>query len=180
MKRATAHQRTPAHDAFPLRTVAAMTGLTPDLIRIWEKRYGVVAPIRGARRARLYTSADIAHLRLLARVVGAGRAIGDVAALNACELEQLAAQAPPGGETSREDGQHTPREHLVARIVQRLLCFDHAAVARLLGDAVVGLGCRAFVHQVAAPLLQEVGDRWSRGTLAIAHEHLLTGLLRKL
>ena len=43
------------HDAYPLRTVAAMTGLTPDLIRAWEKRYAVVAPVRGARgRAALH------------------------------------------------------------------------------------------------------------------------------
>ena len=69
-KGATAPHRTPAHDAFPLRTVAAMTGLTPDVIRAWEKRYAVVAPVRGARGARLYSAADIAHLRLLARVVG--------------------------------------------------------------------------------------------------------------
>ena len=81
-----------AHDAYPLRTVTAMTGLTPDLIRAWEKRYAVVAPVRGARGARLYTTGDIAHLRLLARVVGAGRAIGDVAALRPAESEKLAAR----------------------------------------------------------------------------------------
>jgi DNA-binding transcriptional MerR regulator/methylmalonyl-CoA mutase cobalamin-binding subunit len=168
------------HDSFPLRTVAAITGLTPDLIRAWEKRYGVVAPIRGARGARLYTSADVAHLRLLGRVVDAGRAIGDVAALSPLELEQLAGQQLLEAQAPRDDEQRATRQHLVTQIVERLECFDHAAVARLLGDAVIGLGCRAFVHQVAAPLLQEVGDRWSRGTLAIAHEHLFTGLLRNL
>lgn len=157
-----------------------MTGLTPDLIRAWEKRYGVVAPIRGARGARLYTSADVAHLRLLARVVDAGRAIGDVAVLSPSELEQLAAQRLPEGQAPREGEHRTAGQHLVAQIVERLECFDHTAVARLLGDAVIGLGCSAFVHQVAAPLLQEVGDRWSSGTLAIAHEHLFTGLLRNL
>jgi DNA-binding transcriptional MerR regulator/methylmalonyl-CoA mutase cobalamin-binding subunit len=168
------------HDAFPLRTVAATTGLTPDLIRAWEKRYGVVAPIRGARGARLYTSADVAHLRLLARVVAAGRAIGDVAALSLSELEQLAAQKPVEGQAPLEDEPRTARQQLVTQIVERLECFDRAAVARLLGDAVIGLGCRAFVHQIAAPLLEEVGDRWSHGSLAIAHEHLLSGLLRNL
>jgi DNA-binding transcriptional MerR regulator/methylmalonyl-CoA mutase cobalamin-binding subunit len=157
-----------------------MTGLTPDLIRAWEKRYDVVAPIRGARGARLYTSADIAHLRLLARVVDAGRAIGDVAALSLPELEQLAAQKPPEEQTPREGEHRTAGQQLVTQIVERLECFDHLAVARLLGDAVIGLGCRGFVHEVAAPLLQEVGDRWSNGTLAIAHEHLFTGLLRNL
>jgi hypothetical protein len=73
-----------------------------------------------------------------------------------------------------------PREHFVARIVERLERFDDAAVARLLGDAVVGLGASAFVHEVAAPLVHRVGARWAEGELSIAAEHLLTGTLRNL
>ena len=67
------------HDAYPLRTVTVMTGLSADLIRAWEKRHQVVTPVRGPRGARLYSAADIEHLQLLARAVGGGRAIGDVA-----------------------------------------------------------------------------------------------------
>jgi methylmalonyl-CoA mutase cobalamin-binding subunit/DNA-binding transcriptional MerR regulator len=180
MKRATPHQRTPAHDAFPLRTVASMTGLTPDLIRAWEKRYAVVAPIRGARGARLYSSADIAHLRLLARVVGAGRAIGDVAALRLTELEKLAVQPAPHGQGAERRGTLAPREDFVSRVLERLERFDHAAVTRLLGDAVIGLGVRRFVYQVVLPLVHHVGSRWADGELSIAEEHLVTGMLRNL
>ena len=169
-----------AHDAYPLRTVTAMTGLTPDLIRAWEKRYAVVAPVRGARGARLYTAGDIAHLRLLARVVGAGRAIGDVAALRPAELEQLVAQSAPDGQGLGSRQTPPPREHFVTRILERLERFDHAAVTRLLGDAVVGLGARTFVHEVAVPLVHRVGARWAEGELPIAAEHLLTATLRNL
>jgi MerR family transcriptional regulator, light-induced transcriptional regulator len=157
-----------------------MTGLTPDLIRAWEKRYGVVAPIRGARGARLYTSADVAHLRLLARVVDAGRAIGDVAALSQSELEQLAAQRLPEGQAPREGEHRTAGQHLVTRVLERLERFDHAAVTGLLGDAVVGLGARTFVHEVAVPLVHRVGACWADGELSIAAEHMLTGTLRNL
>ena len=163
---------TKPHDAYPLRTVASQTGLTPDIIRAWEKRYGVVAPVRGARGARLYTAADIAHLRLLARVVGAGRAIGDVAALPRTELEKLAVQT--GQQAS------APRTDFIGRVLERLERFDQVAVARLLGDALVGLGGRAFIYEVAVPLLQEVGDRWHQGKLSIAEEHLASAMLRNL
>ena len=173
-------QQTPAHDAFPLRTVAAMTGLTPDLIRAWEKRYAVVAPIRGARGARLYSSRDIVHLRLLARVVGAGRAIGDVAALSSAALEKLAAQRPPEEQETGNGGTRAPREDLIARILERLGRFDYVAVTRLLGDAIVGLGVRTFVREVVLPLVYRVGTRWADGELSIAEEHLLTGMLRDL
>src|SRR5512135_256513 len=103
MKSRSKRKGVAAHDAFPLRTVTAMTGLTPDLIRAWEKRYAVVAPIRGARGARLYTAADIAHLRLLGRVVAAGRSIGDVAGMSPAKLEQLAGDAVPKA-LERRDG----------------------------------------------------------------------------
>jgi len=180
MKNAERGHAATTHDAFPLRTVAAMTGLTPDLIRAWEKRYAVVAPIRGARGARLYSAADIGHLRLLAQVVGAGRAIGDVAALNAAELETLAKPCGPAGQTHEGGALPTSRANAVERILERLRDFDHAAVARLLGDAVVGLGTQRFVREVAEPLVHQVGARWAAGELSIAEEHLLTGTLRNL
>jgi len=175
MSIAARRRRLPAHDAFPLRTVAARTGLTPDVIRAWEKRYGVVAPIRGARGARLYSSADIAHLRLLARIVGAGRAIGDVAALSRSALEQLAATRTPESSTA-----NSPREELVARVMARLASFDEASVTRLLGDAVVALGIRSFAQEVVVPLVHQVGERWAAGERSIGEEHLLTGTLRNL
>jgi MerR family transcriptional regulator, light-induced transcriptional regulator len=170
-----ATKRAVPHDAYPLRTVTAMTGLSPDLIRAWEKRYDVVAPIRGARGARLYSAADIAHLRLLARVVGAGRAIGDVAGLSRSQLERL-----DGPTVAEEPAGREPRDGFVGRLIERLERFDHTGLARLLGDAVTGMGTRAFVFEVAVPLLQEVGERWRSDALAIADEHLLSGVVRNL
>ena len=168
------------HDAYPLRTVAAMTGLTPDLIRAWEKRYAVVTPIRGARGARLYTAADVGHLRFLARVVSGGRAIGDVAGLRPAELETLVAQRSPDGQAPGSRHASAPRDQFVARILERLERFDDAAVARLLGDAVVGLGARTFALEVAVPLVHRAGALWADGELSMAAEHMLTATLRNL
>jgi methanogenic corrinoid protein MtbC1 len=180
MKTWTPRKKRPAHDAFPLRTVAAMTGLTPDLVRAWERRYGVVAPIRGARGARLYTSADIRHLRLLARVVAGGRAIGDVAALSRAELEKLAASSAADAHEGERRTAGAPKEGFIARVLEHLAAFDYGTVLGLLGDAVVGLGARNFVHEVALPLVRQVGRRWAEGELSVAEEHLLSGILRNL
>lgn len=128
----------------------------------------------------MYSAADIAHLRLLARVVGAGRAIGDVAALSLAELEKLAVQSAPNGHEAESQRAHVPREDFVRYVLERLERFDHATVSRLLGDAVVGLGVRRFVYEVVLPLVHRVGTRWADGELSIAEEHLLTGMLRNL
>jgi DNA-binding transcriptional MerR regulator/methylmalonyl-CoA mutase cobalamin-binding subunit len=173
-------QSVTTHEALPLRTVARLTGLTPDVIRAWEKRYGVVAPKRGPRGARLYTNADVSHLRLLRLVVSAGRAIGDVARLSPAELSTLATSV---GE--RDGRVPTPHEmpappDVVMRALAALERFDVTALDRCLGDALVALGSRAFIEQVSAPLLHEVGVRWGDGRLSVADEHLLSGLLRNL
>lgn len=161
------------HEAYPVRTVARLTGLSPDLIRAWERRYGVARPIRGPRGARLYSADEIAHLRLLARVVAAGRAIGDVARLDRRSLEKLAGGEEPADARSG----HAP---VVSRVVEALEQFDSAAAERLLGEALLALGGAGFVRQVAAPLLARVGECWQDGRLTVAGEHLVSGLLRNL
>lgn len=161
------------HEALPVNTAARLTGLSPDLIRAWEKRYQVVAPRRGPRGARLYGTDDIARLRLLRRLVDTGRRIGDVAHLKRPELEALASRtgedlpdtAPPGA----------PR-----RLLEALDGFDAEALARELGESLVALGAAAFVREIGAPFLVEVGERWSDGRLTVADEHLVSGLLRNL
>lgn len=160
------------HDAFPIRTVAEQTGLSPDLIRIWERRYGVVRPIRGPRGARLYTREDIAHLRSLAAAVASGRTIGDVAGLAAPALAALVAPM--------ERSHGSSAEGVLPRLLDALERFDAGAIDRMLGDALVALGTGAFARQVARPLLVEIGVRTSDGRLTIADEHLISGLMRNL
>jgi DNA-binding transcriptional MerR regulator/methylmalonyl-CoA mutase cobalamin-binding subunit len=164
-----------AHDSYPLRTVARLTGLTPDLIRAWERRYGVVSPRRGPRGARLYTVEDVAHLRLLARVVAAGRAIGDVARLGRRELESLAGATLRLGADVEAAG-----DGIVERALAAVQTFDAGALDRRLGEALLALGSGAFIRRVASPLLREVGKRWSEGTFSVADEHLVSGLLHGL
>lgn len=171
--------RTAQPNTYPLRTVSQLTGLSPDLIRAWEKRYAVVSPERGARGARLYTTDDIAHLRLLARAVKSGRAIGDVAALTREELRELvAAEPPPGAEDPPVAVSGPAAEGAVSRALAAVEQFDLARLNSELGSTLAALGAEAFVRDVCAVLLHEVGERWERGELSIAQEHMLTSALR--
>jgi len=166
----------PAAEGLPLRTVSRLTGLSADVIRAWEKRYAVVAPGRGPRGARLYSAADVGQLRLLRRVVGGGRAIGDVARLTRRQLEALVQSARlPSERAAMEAG-----EGVLARALAALERFAVSELDAVLGHALAALGTRAFVEQVACPLLAEIGQRWSDGRVSVAEEHLLSSQLRSL
>jgi DNA-binding transcriptional MerR regulator/methylmalonyl-CoA mutase cobalamin-binding subunit len=165
------------HDRYPLRTVSRLTGLSPDVIRAWEKRYQVVEPIRGPRGARLYTRDDIDHLTLLGGLVAQGRAIGDIARLSIEALRMLGDQRP----TRRID--HAAASRTPEAVAEILACverFDLREVEVGLGDALLALGATRFVEEVAQPLLVEVGNRWAEGRMSVADEHLVSAALRRI
>jgi len=172
------------HDAYPVRTVARMTGLSADIIRAWERRYGVVTPVRGPRGSRLYTTDDIAHLRLLAQVVASGRTIGDVARLDSAELRALIGEATgpargaPGGDGPVDVSGAAAVAPAVAALLDAIQRLDAPAIEAQLNDALLALGHRDFARKIVVPLLVEIGDRWGAGRLSVGAEHLASGLLR--
>src|SRR5690242_280067 len=91
-----------ANSSYPVRMVALRTGLSPHLLRAWERRYGVVTPQRSEGGQRLYSDADIERLARLKRLVERGHAIGRIASLPLDALAQLEESA--GAAAQKTDG----------------------------------------------------------------------------
>lgn len=171
----------------PIQVVARRTGLTPDLLRAWEKRYRAVVPFRSSTGRRLYTDADISRLLLLRRATLAGRSISQVAALPDPELaalveadERAASLAPPAAREPRAaaTSPDPDAEDLLARCRDAVQALDAEALEAALGRATVALTRPATLQRVLGPLLREIGERWRGGSLRIAHEHLATAVVR--
>jgi DNA-binding transcriptional MerR regulator len=154
--------------SYPLRSAARLTGLSPHLLRAWESRYGVVDPLRTLGGARRYRAADLERLRLLKAATESGHRIGRLAGLSNHQLAQLRAPA-----------EKTPRDRL-DRILEAFDAFDAAEAQRLLSLQLSALGAVPFAHEVAMPLVREIGERWEGGRIGIACEHLATAVLRSL
>ncbi len=167
----------------PIKVVARRTGLTPDVIRAWEKRYQAVIPGRTKSGQRVYTDADVERLVLLARAVGMGRRIGEVAAFPTARLQELvredeaalaAAPRVPGRVTVRDDS----TAEFLRRSLDAVQGLDEHDLDRTLSAAAVVLTPLALRRKVLLPLLTTVGDRWQQGTLRVAHEHMASALVR--
>lgn len=165
--------------------VSERTGLTPDVIRVWERRYGVVDPGRDGAGNRLYTDADVARLELLARAVEGGRSIGRIAGLSGDELAELvradatARWRVAAGGASGPSGSVATGEaaaSFVERALERTRGLDAAGLEAVLERAAVVLGARVFLEQVVAPLQRRIGEDWHAGVLGVAHEHLASGV----
>jgi len=159
---------------YPVRAVIARSGLTADVLRAWERRYGAVRPQRSAGGQRLYSEEDVTRLTLLRRATLAGHSIAEVARLRTEALEALVDE--PHADVSRA------APDLESAVVRAAL----AAAERLDGPALEGTLKRSalalgtgFVDRLAPRLLTAVGERWHDGALSPAHEHLVTSVVRR-
>ena len=156
--------------------VSKMTGLSTHTLRMWEKRYAAVLPKRTDAGGRLYTDADVERLRLLHKLVQSGHSIGGIANLPDGDLRGMTAAAP--ATSIQTASQHLPelRERVMAAI-ERLRIRE---AEQMLTSAALSTEPSEFLKSVVAPILVEVGDRWERGELRMAHEHACSTLMRGL
>jgi len=153
---------------YSLGAVARTLGVTPHLLRAWERRYGAVRPGRTPGGTRRYTESDLRRLQLLRAGVAQGHPIGEIAALPLPDLERRFGALAPAQETPADS-----LWHAIGRV-------DGAEIERLLGLQLGALGPRTFVREVALPLLRALGERWESGDVCVAAEHAASAALRSL
>jgi len=160
--------------------VANLTGLSPHVLRAWERRYGVVAPHRSDGGQRLYSDRDIERLRLLRQLTGQGHSISRVGGLSLADLERLQKQVHPasvglpGG-----SGPGSAAAEVVGEALGAVGRFDAQELQAVLQRGAITLGGPAFLNEVLSPAVEAVGDGWSSGTLSIAQEHMSTAVFRR-
>ena len=155
--------------------VIKRTGLTADLLRAWERRYGVVQPQRSSGGQRLYSEDDIVRLGLLHRATTAGHSIGEVARLDAAALEALLDPGLGGDAGSREEAV----ESTVAAALAATMRLDAPGIGAALKRGLLTLGATVLIDHVVARFLTRVGEHWHAGTLSPAHEHLASTEVRR-
>lgn len=166
-----------------IKSVAAKTGLSSHVIRIWERRYGAVIPTRTPTNRRIYSDADIARLRLLRMATEAGESIGQIADLSNRELATLIGEPPQP---------FSPPESLTAPLVERSAeeYVDSAVKAAremegqvletILLEAAMQFGPTQLLDRVLQPFMQTVGELWLQGEIRMAHEHFASAVVRSI
>ncbi len=80
---------------YAIGVVSRVTGIHPETLRMWERRYGLVKPGRSSGRSRRYSDEDIRRLSLVKTLVDAGHQISTVAPLSMAQLQhRLDAMSP--------------------------------------------------------------------------------------
>jgi methylmalonyl-CoA mutase cobalamin-binding domain/chain len=166
----------------PIAVVAERTGLSQDLLRMWERRYGVVTPERAPNGQRLYTDTDIDRLTLIKAATHAGRSISKVATLSTEALaalvheDEAARERRPAVQAAAPTG--TPEmQDVVESALVLARALDSSALDDTLRRAASTIGVPSFIESIAAPLLRRIGDEWHAGRVTLAQEHLVSSIV---
>jgi len=137
------------------------TGIPSDTIRKWEQRYGVLHPGRTSGGQRRYNELDVARVEWLKARIHEGYRISEAAAL-------LGA-----GETVAGSA-----EELRNGIVAATAASDVEEVRRLVDQSLALTSLAEAFADVLGPALVEIGERWARGDVSVAQEHLASATVR--
>ncbi len=146
---------------LPIGAVERETGLSKDVLRVWERRYGFPSPLRTGNGDRLYPPEQVDRLRLVKRLLDQGLRPNRVVRLEPRQLQQLLAeQLPdPGPETDQD-------------LLKLLQEGRPQAIAHHLQHQLATYGVQRFVTETLVRSNQAVGMAWARGRITIFQEHL--------
>ena len=180
------------HKKLPIREVARETGLSPYVIRAWEKRYAVVEPVRTHSNQRLYTEAHVERLSLLKEATDHGQKISLIANLSNQEIKKLIDTTQKGeevstrfnsGQTKRETEIINPQtssdtEEYIQQGLEAIRNLDNQRLEDILIQAAVELSRPRLLEEVITPLMDQVGNGWREGTIRISSEHMASEVVR--
>ncbi len=161
--------------SFNIAAVERDTGLSKDVLRMWERRYGFPTPERDGNGERLYPAEQVERLRQIKRLMDQGHRPGKLIAAPEGELSALAPRRPRPAPAECQINDRAGLEELLTLIRQH----DANGYTQALQQRLVRLGLQSFVLDIVAPLTQQVGEAWEDGRFAVFEEHLFTELTKR-
>ncbi len=143
------------------------SGVRPELLRAWERRYGLLQPTRSPGGLRLYTAEDLERVRLMRQLLDNGLAAAEAAAV----ASRTSLETPPRA-TALAPGRAR------AELSQALDRFDEPAAQAIIDQVLAAATIDTFLTDFVLPYLRELGERRERGEVSIAQEHFASSVLR--
>ncbi len=140
-------------------------GESPELLRAWEARYGLVSPERTAGGLRLYSEQDERRVRVMRHYIDAG-----LSASEAARLAKRADDPQPEAELPALTG-------LGTELDQSFEALDEEGAQVILDRILIASGLRQALSAVILPCLHRLGQLWASGQISVAEEHFASNVI---
>jgi len=159
---------------FNIAAVERDTGLSKDVLRMWERRYGFPVPERDDHGERSYSIVQLERLRLIKRLMDQGHRPGKLLAMPEEELLTLVPRRP-----ATEGSIAFPAASDLEEALALIKRHDNQGFLQTMQQRLARDGLMRFVQDTVAPLTRRVGDAWEDGDFAVFEEHLFTELTKR-
>jgi DNA-binding transcriptional MerR regulator len=147
--------------------MARRVGVSPELLRAWERRYGLLEPVRTESGYRLYSEEDERRVREMVRLVESG-----------VSPQQAATTVRSGAAAASADVPGRSLDAELEELRDALARFDEAAANTALDRVFAAYSLEAVLGRVILPMLDDLGERWATGRATVAEEHFASNLIR--
>ena len=155
---------------FSIKDLENLSGIKAHTIRIWEKRYNVLEPMRTETNIRTYNLSNLQKLLNITLLHNHGYKISRISQLSPERIPQLANEI-----ISEKSVKH----HAISSFKMAMMNFDHAAFFNTYNNLLSEKSFKEVFYDVFIPLIQELGYLWQSDTITPAHEHFITYLIKQ-
>jgi len=153
---------------YKIKDIEVLTGIKAHTLRIWEKRYGILEPLRTETQIRTYSDKELAYLLNVSLLNKSGHKISKIAKLENQELSKLV-----------WDLKYNSSENSDDKLILALVELDESLFRDTLAILIKEHGLEKTFTNFIIPFLDRIGVMWLIGTINPAQEHFITNLIRQ-
>lgn len=157
-------------NVFSIKDLENLSGIKAHTIRIWEKRYDILQPMRTDTNIRLYDLASLQKLLNITLLHDYGYKISKIATYPQDKIPSLVREIISS---------KTAKSHAISEFKMAMMNFDQELFFNTYNWLIAEKSFKEIFHQVFIPLMNELGLLWQSDTITPAHEHFVSYLIKQ-
>jgi MerR family transcriptional regulator, light-induced transcriptional regulator len=157
-------------NVFSIKDLENISGIKAHTIRIWEKRYEILAPMRSDTNIRYYDIHNLQKLLNITLLHDYGYKISRISKFKPEEIPNLVKEIIT---------EKSVKSHAINSFKMAMMNFDQTLFFKTYNELLLEKTFREIFFDVFAPLMNEIGLLWQANTISAAHEHFLSYLFKQ-
>jgi DNA-binding transcriptional MerR regulator len=156
-------------NTFSIKDLENLTGIKAHTIRIWEKRYNVLEPLRTDTNIRYYDLKGLQKILNITLLHDYGYKISKISKLSPEKIPQLVSEIVSN---------KSAKNHAISSFKMAMMNFDQKLFLDTYNNLLSEKSFREVFFEVFIPLMEEIGFLWQAETISPAHEHFISYLIK--
>jgi MerR family transcriptional regulator, light-induced transcriptional regulator len=157
-------------NVFSIKDLENLSGIKAHTIRIWEKRYDVLEPMRTDTNIRVYDLANLQKLLNITLLHNHGYKISKISKLSTERIAEFVKEII---------NEKSAKHHAISSFKMAMMNFDHSLFFSTYNELLSEKSLREVFYDVIIPFMQEIGLLWQTDTITPAHEHFISYLIKQ-